>query len=160
MAPKGIGGWLIFVAIGMITIPLSYFSTAYLDFGFFNNPEFSEYKSAFIIEGLVSLIFGLCSLHVARLFFTKDSDLPKMIIYLFMGNAIWSVLDTMLVMAVFEMGLEQSDIVDTMRPILSALIWIQYFKKSVRVKNTFGIRPNRLGGYEKGNLYQQSDNLD
>ena len=160
MAHKGIGGWLIFVAIGMITFPLSFFYAVYLNFGLFNDPVFATYESAFIIEGLVSLIFGLCSLHVARLFFTKDSDLPKMIIYLFMGNAIWSVLDTMLVMAVFEMGLEQSDIVDTMRPILSALIWIPYFKKSVRVKNTFGDRPNRLGGYEKGNLYQQSDNLD
>jgi len=131
-----------------------------MDIAFINDPQFAGYESAFIIEGLVSFIFGLFSLHVARLFFTKDSDLPKMIIYLYMGVAIWSVLDMMLLMATFEMPLEQSDIVSTIRPILSAIIWISYFKKSVRVKNTFVVRPNRLGGYEKGNLYQQSDNLD
>lgn len=152
---KGIGGWLIFVAIAIIVGIGVDLYTAFLDFGFMN--EWEDLAYAFFIEGLVSLILCVYSVYVAKLFFTKDSNLPQMITYLYIINAIWGPIDTILASAVFNEALSGSDIKAMLQPIVHALIWIPYFKKSVRVKNTFINTPKRETGYQKGDLYKPSD---
>jgi len=150
---QGIGGWLILIAIGVITFPISCLIIAFTDFGFMNDPEYAGYMSAFLIEGVVSLILCGYGIYIAKLFFTKDIRLPQMFIYLLIINTIWVIADIMLVAIIFELSIESLIDRDIIRSVLQAAIWIPYFKKSVRVKNTFV----RKSGYQQGELYSSSD---
>ena len=131
---KGIGGWLIFIAIGL---PLSIVGTLFSDYYVFTAliPMMDEeFASIFKILIVTDMIF-LCYLgYLAFLFFNKDYKFPEQIKIFYIVSIGYEVF---VLYMISGLGLEASDYRELFRGIIAAAIWIPYFNKSLRVKNTF-----------------------
>jgi len=118
---KGIGGWLILPIIGLfVSIPILlydiistlslYEMDSLLGFSLFID-------GAFIVFIIITLIA----------MFNKKKYLPKLMISFYLANFILQL--------VLSMITEEYD--SFLQSLISAAIWIPYFVKSQRVKNTF-----------------------
>jgi len=131
---KGIGGWLIFIAIGM---PFSIIATLFGDYYVFTSfiPMMDEEIASIITILLVTDMIFLCYLgYLTFLFFNKDYRFPEQIKIFYIVAIGYEVFALYMISG---LGLEVADYRELFRCIISAAIWIPYFNKSIRVKNTF-----------------------
>lgn len=70
-------------------------------------------------------------------FFQKRKKAPTLYISLLIANIASQGLMILLMYKVFELPVESEYIFDIIRSVFHAVIWISYFKISVRVKKTF-----------------------
>jgi len=153
---KGIGGWLILVAIGVTLGP---FIAVGMDYAIYSE-VFSEevwstltdsnniatytpnYSLAVSVELVASIIIDAYLFRLMFLFYTKKLDFPSLYIKLVYVIFAFIILDIIMVSLVFPNSTAK-DLFDpfTIRAIFqsifSILVWVPYMKKSVRVKNTF-----------------------
>ena len=80
-----------------------------------------------------------------------------MITYLYIIYAFWVPIDILMANFAFNGPLLSTDTRSIVQAIVGALVWTQYFKKSVRVKNTFVNSPKGKSGYQQGEIYSSSD---
>ncbi|QJD95924.1 DUF2569 family protein [Mucilaginibacter robiniae] len=139
-----IGGWLIWVAISLALTPLS-ISVSLITNDYFNlnkwnlhelTKEDFSYKALFIFEILGNVLL-ICYATFCFILLLKRRDiLPKLIIGLYIFAVVFFIIDCS--MAIEVNGTNSDQAVSTIfRSAIVAAIWIPYFKKSVRVEQTF-----------------------
>lgn len=150
--PKGIGGWLILPAIGIILTPLRLlYLLATVHWPLFQDgtwelvttPGTEFYHElwgpllVFEIAGNIALLgYSLVLIH---LFFTKSYRLPFNYI-IFLICALVFVITDHLLFGMIPMEYGEADIEgysEILRTLLATVIWVPYFLRSERVKNTF-----------------------
>jgi transglutaminase-like putative cysteine protease len=151
-APAGIRGWLLLPALTMVIAPFVFVWAIAAWVPMLNSDSWlgivaEEYRSsaqsilmAILIAG-VALVAG--TLLVAVLFFTKRSSAPAaFIVWSWLAVSYWAVVWGLLILSGFE-----ADTADyarqTVRDVLSSVIWTAYMLKSKRVRATFVKRSGR-----------------
>lgn len=128
---KGIGGWLILPAIGLVLTPLVNLGVIFaLDIPALN---VGRYQNLISFEIIMNLVIGAAAVCLCILFFKKKAILPRCMVYYLVGNFLLNLLDYFLAQGE---GLSP-DPSDLGRSIIAAAIWIPYFLNSRRVKATF-----------------------
>jgi hypothetical protein len=149
---SGIGGWLLLPALVLIISPLRMAFQFYTDilpalaprvWDAVTNPVSANYHPLWgpliAFEAGSGILMLMYTLVLAWFFFTKSKRVPKLFILWFVLNAAIQILDSILaaqIPAVAALPDTQSQR-DLIRAIIAAAIWIPYFLKSERVKNTF-----------------------
>ncbi len=158
--PKGLGGWLVLPAIGMIIAPLITLNTIGSDFftiftsgswEALTTPGTEAYhwlwKPTLIYEivGNVGLI--IFDLVLLVLFFTKSHRFPTLYIALLISNVLFVMSDLFLAMQipVVAGNSDFGSLRELIRAAVGATIWIPYMLVSKRVKNTF-VKPQQYAG--------------
>lgn len=147
----GIGGWLLLPAIGIIISPILILVGVYTSFvplftdgtwQALTQPDSYAYHPmwgpliAFEVLGNVALVALV--IWLGWLFFRYDERTPRMYILYLLVTPAFLIAD--LILAGQMPGMEEPDPIvvrDTGRSLVQAAIWIPYFLKSERVKNTF-----------------------
>ena len=134
---RGISGWLVLPAIGLVLGPIW---TTYSDYASFTlirslTPEVLDNPK--VLSGFVlDAILVLATVIVAFLFFGKRQEAVRAMIGLMVVSVVASFIGAILMVDVFG----EADI-ESIKPVLQtgvyAAIWIPYFLKSQRVRNTF-----------------------
>jgi Protein of unknown function (DUF2569) len=154
--PKGIGGWLLLPALGLIITPFRVGFQFYRDLLPALAPEtwnaLTISSSAayhplwgplIIFEVIGNLTLFIYAILLLWFFFNKSQRVPKLyIIWLVLVAAI-QIIDFLLANQIPAVASQPSDpesVKEVARSIVAAAIWIPYFLKSKRVKNTF-IKP-------------------
>ena len=144
---KGLGGWLIIVAIrlifGLISSLLLVFSSAIVFMGWsqLTNPDSNFYIEnlnwIYPIEIGINLIIIFFSIYLLYLFFTKNYKFPSLMICFEFVIVLFQILDLFINDQFTIFKLEIRDIFITTNSIIWSTIWVLYMLNSVRVKNTF-----------------------
>ena len=135
--PKGIGGWLIIPAIGLVLGPIKAVGSLFLGIGMIQSfaPELLSDVRLWV-SGIIDVAMIIAAIIVAILFFRERRIAVVAIISLMAASIVASVIQLFLSIAMFG---EASS--DNINPVLHACvfaaIWVPYFVKSKRVKNTF-----------------------
>ena len=135
--PRGIGGWLIIPAIGLVLSPIKSLTMLIMGIKMIQSftPELLS-DARLWISGLIDVTLIIATLVVTVFFFKKRRIAVQAIIGLMAASIVASAIQTFLNMSMI--GEVDSD---TIKPIVHACvfgaIWIPYFLKSKRVKNTF-----------------------
>lgn len=150
--PSGISGWLLLPAFAMIISPLriayefhqSFFpllkpavwlsllstrSTVY-------NPPLAVLLSWEIVANVILFI---CTIWLAIMFFKKHKSVPKFYIAWLLASCALQITDLFFGSLIPMVAAQQngSAIGDLMKSVVATAIWVPYFLKSKRVKNTF-----------------------
>lgn len=146
--PRGLGGWLIVFAV---LLALNVMSSAYtlliefmLQLNNFASIDPSEVTGAlwpvlvwFQVIGM-ALVLALAVLSLITLFM-QDRRFPKLAISYLIANAAFWVIQAILrfVLISPEESSFSFEWTVALGPIIFAVVWIAYFQKSVRMRNTF-----------------------
>jgi hypothetical protein len=150
--PKGLGGWLVLPAIGLVVTPFWILVTFVRDllpvfdgdtWSLLTTPGSAVYHPALgpllIFEVVANIFLIVFTIYVIYLFFTKSRKLPKMMIaWLLISGAIVAI-DTFagLLIPIVAADADASYYKELIRGIIAIAIWVPYFNMSKRVKNTF-----------------------
>jgi hypothetical protein len=149
---KGIGGWLILVAIGVFIGP---FYAVIIDFityaPYFEDGDFwgvlsylnstiPNFSLLFWPETLFAIIFDFFLFYLVYLLIKKKAFFPVLYVRLIYIQIIYLIVDYGAVYLLF--GEEYFDIGPLearaiFQSLITLVIWVPYMYKSVRVKNTF-----------------------
>jgi hypothetical protein len=153
--PKGLGGWLILVGIGLFITPFFIMASLLVDYvpifteGYWEimttpgsegyHPLWAPVLTFEIIGNTFFILFGIA---LVILFFTKSPRFPKLLIVFYASNLLFIAFD--LVWASGIPAVSAMDNFDSIKELVQAIvkcaIWIPYMLVSKRVKNTF-VRP-------------------
>ncbi len=152
---KGIGGWLVLVAIGVTISPFLAASADYTTYSQVfsgelwssptdsNSPNYIPYYALTIsMEMIVGVIIDAYLFYLIYLFYQKKSNFPPLYIKLVFAVFAFHIIDIFAVSLVFPY-LTARDLFDPLtikaitQSVLAIVIWVPYMSKSVRVKNTF-----------------------
>lgn len=141
--PRGIGGWLILPAIGLVLGPLVHVISILISMAALAGPDMAAIEAKFpgirlaiLGEIAATVVLLLFQLFTAVMFFMKKAMAPKLMIALYALNLFLAVIFAMWTTSVLG-KLEPDTAKDTTRAIIVACIWIPYFLVSRRVKATF-----------------------
>ena len=145
--PAGFGGWLILPAVGLAVSPfLCLFQIVHILASWFDTGGIGLTGTPFDV--LMAMIFFFWGIRVAILFFRKDSYAPQAIVVLLFWRLVLLTLGLLFSTLLTVDTVDRSTVVVLLwrwRAIIPAglacAVWIPYFKRSVRVRNTF-----RVGG--------------
>jgi len=137
---KGIGGWLILVAISVVATPFLVLFRLLIFPRVFSNEIFplmsTGLKTLAISEALFFGVMFFVTIYIAWLFFSKDRRFPIWLIGVYLTlitfNIIYFVSGTILIP---DQALAWP--FDILAQMLGAAIWIPYLLKSKRVRLTF-----------------------
>lgn len=151
--PRGISGWLVLPALGLVIAPFRMGFQFYRDmlpaltletWNSLTNSSSAVYHPLLgpliVFEVTVSLALFVYTLWLLWLFFNKSQRVPRLFIIWFVLLAATQIIDLLLVNQIPAAANQPTDlesIKDVTRSIISAAIWIPYFMISKRVKNTF-----------------------
>jgi len=141
---NGIGGWLVFPAIGIVLGPiimlLKLLNLESMKSGINWDVVETNIRDVVAFEEFTNIVLIIFLIYVAILFFKKNKKAPKIFISYIVTALIINVIH-------FIIGLELHGEMKTIYliisgksliiSIISAAIWIPYFKESLRVKATF-----------------------
>ena len=152
---KGIGGWLILIAIGVTTSPFLAIAENYATYSIVFNAETWEYLTnehssghipyysiAAITELIASTAMNIVMFYLIYLFYKIKSEFPVFyigfIFAIFVLNLL-SLYSTLLLYpdATIKELFDFETIKVLGRSVFAILIWVPYMARSVRVKNTF-----------------------
>ena len=147
LSPKGIGGWLILVIIGYgIGIFKSLLLVLQLGYHLLNGEvKMSILSQGFNEQSILMMIYYewvgnmlLLALMIICLvlLFSKKKLFPKFAIWVKVGVVLF-ILSDFLLAYFLEIQIHSSEKGTLIGSVLHAIIWITYFIKSERVKNTF-----------------------
>ena len=149
---EGIGGWLILVAIGIITSPLRILILViplYADvfrngsWDLLTTPGNAAYHPLWspIILGEIAInaVFIIGWITIAFFFFLKKRTFPKLFIGMLLFTLAFIVLDAFAIKAVLpnDPVFDPDTLKELARALIALLIWIPYMLVSKRVKATF-----------------------
>jgi hypothetical protein len=137
---SGIGGWLVFTAIGLILAPfLNLFALA-TDGRLLFNPGARDYLMnhaglylLIVFEVISNLVFLLYCTGLNVLFYAKKKAFPVAMIVFLAANVLVISIDHI---SVAQLALPEKP-TQLIRALISAAIWIPYFMRSRRVALTF-----------------------
>ncbi len=150
--PKGLGGWLILVGIGVVITPLRLGAVLFMTYppmfesGLWDtlttpgSQDYLPYFGAFLIFEIgVNLAFMLLGVYLALLYFTKSYRFPMTYIAFMGANLFFILADAWLGSLVIpELPMFDPDTTrELARTAIAAAIWIPYMRLSARVKATF-----------------------
>lgn len=150
--PRGLGGWLILPAIGLILSPVRLLVSLINDLlpifqeGYWEilttpgSDAYHPFWAPFIMFEVVgNLFFTVFSIALIILFFTKSYRFPKLMITYLLSNLLFVVGDFFLVDLIPGIGEETEfeALGEIAKISVSVAIWVPYFLVSKRVKNTF-----------------------
>lgn len=148
----GLGGWLILIQIGL------YFTifTLLVQLFQYNIPAFSEdtweiftsiesefyhplWGPVIIFEALYNISFLVFCIYILFAFYGKKAVLPRLMIVFYSLSFFVGVVDLILLyqIPIIRETEDGSSIRDIIKSAITCAIWIPYFIKSNRVKNTF-----------------------
>jgi hypothetical protein len=154
--PSGLGGWLIFVAIGLIVSPVFLFAVSVRTFmPIFRNgtwstittPNSASYHpllaSLIVFEMVVNVCTILAGLWLIYLFFKRAKIFPRVFVWFTVLNLAFMLLDAVLGSLVIrdQPIFDSGTISGLTRSIIVAAVWVSYMLNSQRVKNTFVVIP-------------------
>jgi len=132
---EGIGGWLILFSIGLFVGLGINIQELLTDYGL--NTSSDPVLEKIIVFEDIGVAIGLIFLIIVIInFFQKKRKVINLIKYYYIYIISYSILDGIIVSSYFNM-VNAVVIVPIIQAIISAAIWISYFQRSVRVKNTF-----------------------
>lgn len=143
---SGLGGWLILPQFGLFTTAIVLIlGILSLDVAYFNGeawdilsdqPGYRAYVIFSIIYNISMLVFTIFSIVQ---FYRKKAMLPRLMIILYTVAISMSIIDLiMLQQLTFVTDEEMKSLITNLgRNIIAGGIWMPYFIKSKRVKNTF-----------------------
>lgn len=143
--PRIIGGWLILSVLGMIVTPLrvGYFiiDTGYLNEAIWHAYDHKSISAPFKMLLWMELSLNACiicySVFCLILMYNKRDILPKHIIRLYVGILAGVIIDTIFInMLLPDL---KHDYKDALKSLVSVCIWVPYYLRSVRVKETFTV---------------------
>ena len=149
---KGISGWLILVAIGLVASPLMLYLTRLSVYpGVFEsggwyvltNPDSEKYVEWFALLLCSEIAFNLILfsgiIYLNFLFFLKKKIFPKAYIAFMTASLLYIPINIYLTNLLFpQTTLFNGEVIKNICiALISALIWIPYMLMSHRVKNTF-----------------------
>ncbi|MEP7452809.1 DUF2569 domain-containing protein [Phyllobacterium sp. SB3] len=146
--PKGIGGWMILPILGMAGTALAAGITTWQGVAGLTLDDWQNLLAAypwFVASLALSVAFGVAGVAIIaftlKLIFSKDARAPKWAILYFIF---------MVVIGTIEFGIlhHYADVFqdpsmlddepkDTIRNYIIAAVWVPYFMRSKRVRNTF-----------------------
>ncbi|WNS46066.1 DUF2569 domain-containing protein [Paenibacillus sp. MMS20-IR301] len=150
--PKGLGGWLVLIQIGLfltllmlaVQILQSTIPSLKPDIWGLLTAKDSElyhvlWGPIIIFEAIANVGQFLFCLFVLGMFYSKKSSVPLLMIIFYGGSMIIGIIDYALVQQIpIVQELEDgSSVSDIGRSVVTCAIWIPYFLKSRRVRNTF-----------------------
>ncbi len=144
---KGIGGWLLVLAFGLIVLPIQPVIEIY---HFIEKVITDGYWEALTASESNEMLFRICEVagksilvlyNVALLFmlFRKSTRFPFALKLFLIANIVFTIVAILLAHSVPTLYAEKSSQLQlhVIRSIVDAAIWILYFRFSKRVKNTF-----------------------
>ncbi len=135
--PKGIGGWLIIPAIGLVLGPIK---TAVISLQDINTIQSFAPELLSDVRLWVGIVINvamiIAAIVVAILFFSKRRVAVMAIISLMIASIVASIIQLLMGVAIFG-EVSSGGINPLLHACVFATIWIPYFVKSKRVKNTF-----------------------
>jgi Protein of unknown function (DUF2569) len=152
VVPRGLGGWLVLVAIGIVVTPFRLVWDIYSNFAPIlqdgslstvldpSSPSYVNFLGPLLfIEAAVNIVTILWSIYAGYLFFSTKRRFPRNYQFFLVSNLIIQFLDP--VMAGFVLPEIESFDTATVKSIaqsfIGCAIWIPYLAISKRVKNTF-----------------------
>lgn len=153
---RPVGGWLILAGIGVTLSPV------YTLVQYIREPEYitGEWwvinlvngNMALSTLGLIEQIYNIgmmiFSLLIVVLFYQRRSSIPNLMIYYYGIPAVWIAMDAILVEAIAPGQSEVDSTPQILRAVITAAIWIPYFRMSQRVKRTFVNKRDGQNGEE------------
>jgi len=150
---RGIGGWLVLVAFGIIASPVRILYDMSTELPAYQADRWALLTTAgssayhpmwgplLVFELVANLGLLVASLVVLVLFFQKRSNLPRVFIVFMVSAVVVQVVDVGVLSAVRAMGADlpasPGANATFARTVFGAMIWCAYFVKSERVKMTF-----------------------
>jgi len=151
--PAGIGGWLILPAVGLAISPILQGIRFFRDimpalepnvWRILSDPTSENHHPMWVptilFEAASTILLFIFTLWLGYLFFFRKSPrVPQLFIFWLAINLIIQTIDLILTNSIpLAAGQSDQQVVGGLVPSIgSAAIWIPYFIKSVRVKNTF-----------------------
>jgi hypothetical protein len=151
MKYEGIGGWLILVILGLsisaikiinmlITVYYPLFSNGTIQS--LSNPTYKYYSKILLPTLTMEMIYNTALVFFVIItlvfIFLKKKYVPKMMIAIYLSGLIFNIIDHILVLKLpFVNGVASRTPNGIVSSIIVCSIWIPYFIKSERVKNTF-----------------------
>lgn len=149
--PRGLGGWLILVMIGLILSPIKIgILIGSIVFPLFQGgtwevlttPGSEHYHPLWapllIFEFTINGTLILAGVALLVLFFTKSRRFPRMFILYVAVTLIFQIADYVLGEQIPAVAAESAEsTVEIARTVITAIIWVPYMLVSKRVKNTF-----------------------
>ncbi len=144
-SPRIMGGWLILPVLAMIVTPiqLGYYliNTGYLNEAIWHAYDHKTISTTFKLLLWMELVINttiMCyAIFCLILMYHKRDILPKHIIRLYVGILVGVMVDNVLT-GILLPDIKQ-DYKEVSRSLISVCIWVPYFLKSVRVKETFTV---------------------
>jgi hypothetical protein len=135
--PRGIGGWLILVMLGLVIAP--FFALGALGQGFtFLANDMTSGVRIFVISIIIFNLSMMIAWIVAAIrFFKRKRSFPKFFIMVLMIDFLGVLIFTFIEAGVFDSPLTWENYKELIRPLVSLLIWAPYIARSKRVRNTF-----------------------
>jgi hypothetical protein len=149
---SGFGGWLIIVQVGLFaTVILSLINLFRYSIPSFNAETWETLTSVqssyyhplwaptIIFEAFIDGGIILYSLYIILNFYQKKSVVPRLMISFYSLSLLIAVIEYLFMLQIpdWKEADDGSSIRDIFKSILTCVIWIPYFLKSVRVRNTF-----------------------
>ncbi|MDR6726986.1 ABC-type multidrug transport system permease subunit [Paenibacillus amylolyticus] len=149
---SGLGGWLVLVQIGlyltmiMVLVQLFQYSLTALNPGtweILTSDQSSFYHpwwgAIIIFEVTYNVLFFIFSIVTLVMFYRKKSVFPRLMIIFYSMSLAVSIIDYLLLLQIpIARELEDgSGLTGIVRLVITCAIWIPYFIKSERVRNTF-----------------------
>lgn len=147
--PEGIGGWLILVILGMgvsllnfgsvINSVMEAFSEGYVAAIEAYNGKGFAYTMVLYYEIFIAVALAAVVIWAFYLLFTKNHNYPVVMSSMYIASLVLVTIDAIAIYYVAGDIVPTSDIITPIiTGTISALIWVNYFRVSVRVRNTFG----------------------
>ncbi|ASV30527.1 DUF3857 domain-containing protein [Maribacter cobaltidurans] len=143
--PRSFGGWLILPAIGLVLTPFivinQLFTAEYFNKGIWEGFELGGYENHQFLniylgfEIFYNISFLVFTIFAILLFFKKRTSAPKLMMVFYFMTMTLTIIESFVMNQVGIPDPTGSN--DIFRSIISAAIWIPYFYKSKRVKETF-----------------------
>lgn len=149
---EGIGGWLYFVAIGIVISPfkiiamiLPTYYNLFRDGSWkvLTTPGSEAYNPLWapvlIAELSVNIVLVAIWIYVGYIFFTRKKVFPKWYIGMLIFSVVFILIDSFALKLVLpdEKVFDTQTLKEFLRGIVAVLIWVPYTLKSKRVKLTF-----------------------
>jgi hypothetical protein len=155
-----IGGWLIFLAIGITLTPLNLINDIFISADFFDSKTWAvHWKSqswGLLIITFFELVYNMFylvfSVVIIILFYKRRSSLPRVLSIYLCVILFVTIMDTVLVNWLSGTDFSKSSYQNIYRSIAMVLIWIPYFRISQRAGMTFVKRLHHPNG---GNTAQR-----
>ena len=147
---SGIGGWLIFVAIGVVVVaPISTFIAGFevlssadaATWSMITDPGSPVYHAMWaptlVFEVVANSALFVFAILVAVLFVQRRQSLPRVFTVYLAASAVLTVVDTSLSSTIPTADIGSREILATVLDVSSSGVWIAYLQMSKRVESTF-----------------------